>query len=147
MDNNTLQHYGVLGMKWGIRRARKNRDKASEYRKRGEKETAERYEKKAARIEQKHRNRAGSDKVYDSIKSSSTKKLIGQSFVMGTYGTLNYHRLRSKDVKRGYAFVASLASNLVSTSSGVVGIVEPRITAEYRKYRRNPGGYKPPFLS
>lgn len=146
--DNTLQHYGVLGMKWGIRRARKNRDKASEYRKRGEKETAERYEKKAKRIEQKHRNRAGSDKVYDSIKTSSTKKLIGQSLVMGTYGALNYHRLRSKDIKKGAAFVGGIASEAASVlTTGVLGIAEPRFTAEYRKYRRNPGGYKPPFLS
>ena len=29
MENNELMHYGVLGMKWGVRRARKASNKAS----------------------------------------------------------------------------------------------------------------------
>ena len=45
MQNNELKHYGVIGMKWGIRRARK---KGSTYR--YESITTKRLEKKGLRI-------------------------------------------------------------------------------------------------
>jgi hypothetical protein len=46
MNNNILQHYGILGMKWGVRRSRASLDRLANRK-------AERSERKAARAEQR----------------------------------------------------------------------------------------------
>ena len=160
-QNNELYHYGVLGMKWGVRRARKNSEKAKFYRDsakewddiakqdaaRGKTKSAakaKRYaaedrarakqrDAKAKAIEQKHRNRAG-NKTYDSVKAQSTGKLVAKSMLMGTYGTLKYEQARAKNASVGKAAATGLLYSVGNNLTyGVGQIVEPRLTEGRRR--------------
>lgn len=156
LANEELYHYGVLGMKWGQHRAKKNVSKAKTAREsakewdeiarnassKGKTEAAAKYKRYAARdradakkydskakqIEQKHRQRAGS-KTYDRVKNTSTGKLVAQSMIMGTYGTLKYQQAKAeRNTSTGRAFAEAAIYNAANNfSGGLVGIVEPRL--------------------
>lgn len=126
MQQNELKHYGVLGMKWGVHRAKKNADKAAKYRKKGNTEKAKQYEAKSKKIESKHRKRVG-DAAYDRVAKTSTGKLIVESMVFGTYGALNYNRARSAGASRGKSAIVGALSTMGNTATGgLLSIAEPR---------------------
>lgn len=128
---NYLAHYGVLGMKWGQHRAKRNVQKAKKTK---NAEKAKAYATKAKALEKKHIARAGSKEVYNRVKNQSTAKLVGKSLLMGTYGTLNYERLQAKNKSKGLSFVAGLGSQMVSSLSyHALEVVEPRYTASAKK--------------
>lgn len=162
LANEELYHYGVLGMKWGVRRARKNVSKAktaresakewdefardasskgktkaaAKYKSYAAKDRADakKYDSKAKQIEQKHRQRAGS-KTYDRVKNTSTGKLFAQSMLMGTYGTLKYHQAKAeKKTSTGRAVVEGLLYGGVNgLTSGGLGVLEPRLSERSRR--------------
>lgn len=136
-DNSYLEHYGVLGMKWGVRRARKNKEKAAQARARGDTERATKYSNRAKAIEQKHKNRAGSD-TYNRVKNMSNAKAVGQSLVFGTYGALKYNQARSAGSGRlRSAAEAIIYQNVNIWSGGLASVVEPRVAASDRRKRRS----------
>ena len=135
-DNSYLEHYGVLGMKWGIRRARKNKQKAARARARGDTESAAKYSNRARAIEQKHKDLAGSD-TYNRVKNMSNAKAVGQTLVFGTYGALKYNQARSA----GSGRLRSAAEGIIYLnadilSGGLARVVEPRVSEIDRRERR-----------
>ena len=161
-DNSYLMHYGVLGMKWGVRRAEKNKEKARMHRrfaddydpkksltklsdrqkarmsKNRAKELAKakKYSDRAKKIEQKHKDRT-SAKTYNKVKNTSTAKLIGESMVLGTYGALKYNQARASGMKRGKSVVKGLLDGTLDMATlGIRRHAEPRLTAKKKRQRR-----------
>lgn len=133
---NYIMHYGVLGMKWGQRRARKASVKASKLSAKGKTEKASKYSAKAQKIEKYHREMGGS-KTYDRVKTTSTGKALAQSMLMGTYGALKYHETRAVGESKGKSVVRGLLYGAANTAtSGYLSIAQPRAIREYNKYHK-----------
>ena len=123
-----LYHYGVLGMKWGVHRAKSYQAKARKARAKGNTEKASAYENKSSKIMAKHERLAGGKKVLDRVSKQSIGKTLVQSAVFGTYGALKYNEARAKDASRGKAAVQATIYNAGNNfTSGILGVVEPRI--------------------
>lgn len=133
--NNELKHYGVLGMKWGIRRARKE-GKSYQYKSIGRKridhkiavaknkgkskDKLDRLNKKLTRIKERDRNRQ-----YYANKTNLGKAII-KTALMGPLGVGNYNRMRSSGAGR-------IGSVLVS--NWITGTVGYPITLLYSRHR------------
>lgn len=161
-NDNYLVHYGVIGMKWGVRRAEKNKEKARTHKrfaddynpkksltklsdrqkarmsKNRAKELAKakKYSDRAKKIEQKHKDRT-SVRTYNRVKNTSTAKLIGESMVLGTYGALKYNQARASGMKRGMSIVTGLLGGTLDIATlRIWSHVEPRLTAKKKRQRR-----------
>lgn len=138
MENqNELKHYGILGMRWGVRRARNSLEKAKQLRKQGRKKEATKLETKAKNRLAKHERLAGK-KTIDYTMRQSLGKSVAKSLLLGTYGALRYDQMRSEDINRGLsAAVGVLGSVANYNTMGVASIINPRIRADLNdKYGR-----------
>lgn len=136
-NNDYLIHYGVLGMKWGQRRARIASEKASKYSSKGKTSKAAKYSEKATRISSKHK-RLGGTAAYNRVKNTSTGKAIVQSSLMSTYGALKYNEARGKGASRGKALVKGIIyGNVNRATAGLLSVVEPRLDKKKIKNKAN----------
>lgn len=155
VSTDELYHYGVLGMKWGQRRAKKYagkssaisasakqlEDKAKAAEAAGKYKKADGLHKRAAdkqakadalsnkskKITDKHVKLAGGEKVYNSVAQQKTGRLVAKSILMGTYGTLKYEQARAQGVSKGASIVAGMGFGVANVATlGVLGVVEPR---------------------
>lgn len=127
-QNNELYHYGVLGMRWGVKRARRNLAKADRLRSRGMTEKANRLEARAKAKLQKHNRYSGGSATVDYTMKQSLGKQLAKSYLFGTYGALKYNEARAKGASRGKAAVNAILYNTGNVaSSGFMSIIEPRI--------------------
>ena len=123
VSSDELYHYGVLGMKWGVKRARKN-GASYVYKSHGQKK----YEKKIDQIKSSNKKnkkeKLAKAKTKLSIykqrdknrQSYASKTNLGKAVVkqilMGPIGSGSYSRYRSSGNKRVMAF---LKSNVISS--------------------------------
>lgn len=120
MENNELTHYGVVGMRWGIRRAKKNGTTYT-YKSYGQKKydkKIKKYEdegltdttkyKKAKDKQQLYKERDKNRQQY--AENASVGKQILKTMLMGPFGNGSYSRLRSSGYgKLGSAFIATMS--------------------------------------
>lgn len=125
MQPNELYHYGVIGMRWGVRR---NRDTAisrtSSPRTRVLKakldiDKKRVYEGKKRKYNTKNLKKAldASQKfdkmLQDRVSSLSKGKAAAQILLLGNSGALTYNRLRTAGYKRAASAGAAMVSNLL----------------------------------
>lgn len=117
IDNGELKHYGVIGMKWGIRRAKKKgttyeyrshatnvySKKADKARKKGDNAKAKKYDAYTKRSKELDK------KMQDYASSVSAGKAVAQAFLLNsrTYAAAKMASGNSKIVSRGLGFVTS----------------------------------------
>ena len=136
-NSDELYHYGVLGMKWGVRRARKN-GASYVYKSHGQKK----YEKKIDQIKSSNKKnkkeKLAKAKTKLSIykqrdknrQSYASKTNLGKAVVkqilMGPIGSGSYSRYRSSGNNRVMAF---LKSNVISS------LLSSPVTAPLSRHR------------
>lgn len=144
--SDEFEHYGVLGMKWGVHRAKVNKSKSNKHRNKAmastgskkEKEfkKAEKYAKKSKKIQTKHELRAGKE-TYKKVDKTSVTKLLGELVLMGTYGSIKYNRSRAKGENVFTSFFNGAGHSILNTAFlGLPSFVEPRLTAHSRKKKQ-----------
>lgn len=124
-SDDELMHYGVLGMKWGIRRAKK-KGVSYTYKSHGQKK----YEKKLVKQQSKGADASALNKTkqkldlykkrdanrQDYAERTSVGKSVLKGLLMGPIGAGSYNRLRASGKSR---IGAALVSNILVSTAGM----------------------------
>lgn len=116
MDNDFIQHYGVLGMKWGIRKADK-KGVSYTYKSRGQKRTEKKLEKQKKKGAPAGKIRISENKLeqyktrdrhrQNYAETATFGKSVAKGLLMGPFGSGNYNRLRASGHTRLASYMNS----------------------------------------
>ena len=127
MYSNELYHYGVLGMKLGVHRAKSYATKAKKARVKGDAASARKYENKSKALTAKTNKLSGGKNIVNRVSKQSFGKTVAQTALFGSYGAMKYNQARAKHVSRGKAaFEAVLYKNGNYLTGGLLSVIEPR---------------------
>ena len=131
-----IQHYGVLGMKWGHHRYKSMIKKSNKLRTKNKITESNKLKSKAELYKQGQIAKSGGKKAYDyGIKQSLGKTLV-KTALIGTYGTLKYNEFRSKGNDRARSLAFGAVNEIGNTlTRGGLSVVWPRTSSEYKKYK------------
>lgn len=127
-NQNELKHYGVLGMKWGMRRAAKKgtkyqykslstrilADRQKTAKLHGNKSLAKSYEKLLKR------SKIGDKKYQEYAKHTSVGKGIAQNLIFGLHGTRAYQRSRALGASRLKSAAVALPGRLFGLTGRLI---------------------------
>lgn len=120
MTDNELMHYGVLGMKWGKRKAQPTNDVQ---RTRAAYKKAKQSAYKAAKSKQKAKNVSDGKGLYSKTNKYAAKEGVGKAAVknllMGPAGKTTYDMARSMNHSRASSFARAMFDINVSQLAGV----------------------------
>lgn len=118
-----LMHYGVLGMKWGVRKSQDS-PATKRYEKKAAKATGEKkaeLEKKAKASQEKH------ERVKNYTKTISKGQALARSIFLTDFGHYTYASLQGTGISNGEALTKSiLAANLNAVTLGTYGFIKKR---------------------
>lgn len=131
-----IQHYGVLGMKWGHHRYKSMIKKSNKLRTKNKITESNKLKSKAELYKQGQIAKSGGKKAYDyGIKQSLGKTLV-KTALIGPYGTLKYNQFRVKGNGRAKSLAFGAVNEIGNTlTRGGLSYAWPRTSSEYKKYK------------
>lgn len=149
-EGDSLKHYGVLGMRWGIRRDRRVKAAKAMYKtnrkaiKKDKSLSKTQKQKKiaASREEWMKERENAANRLYSKnstamnsrIARMSSKKALAQSYLMGSYGAKEYNRMRANGHGRYMSYRHGNLANSVNMIT--LGGANARDTIRNRKARK-----------
>lgn len=107
-SNNDIKHFGVLGMRWGVRHDKQYQ--AKERSARGKKNYNSIVKK--AKLDTANRLYSkNTSKMNNSIVNASTGETLVKSFLMGSYGSMKYAKAKSEGSGTASAAVNGILMN------------------------------------
>ena len=136
-SSGELYHYGVLGMRWGIHRAKK-KGETYNYKSHGQKKYEKRltdYDKKGVSKDSRQYQKAEDKrKLYEVrdkarlkyAKKTNVGKTMAKGLLMGPFGSGNYNRMRAMNIGRAASFMAS--NVIMSTLTLPVSVIGTKVS-------------------
>ena len=142
MNDKELIHYGVLGMRWGVRHDKEYKSGMKSLKSRGL--SRDQFVKERAALRLKTANRLynkNSSKMNNRIVNRNAIGTAAMSSLLGSYGTMRYDQARA----RGKGVVRSYLKGFASQVGNVALLGAPSMLeyASVRQARKYPNGKKP----